>query len=164
MHFPAPKPCESGKIWKEAGHDCNENCGDNYDCSAATQVPGCFCPDGMKFDGYECVAPTECPCPRYENGEWVHYPIGAYYMANRCEMWYVALSCLMLSGHCNTWHCTHALHSAKSINTMFPGKIIKINNLDLTQIVLNIENVIVNQEQIVLQSDLFVQETLMSQW
>lgn len=94
---PAPK-CENGKIYKECGLDCGQECGSQgyeSECNSIQCVDGCFCPVGTLWDGDKCVKKEECSCRRKAEGK--RYAVGDHYI-NDCE------KCTCSSG--GLWKCT----------------------------------------------------------
>jgi hypothetical protein len=88
IHIPAPPACASNRVFMECGHDCNKVCGTEEDCTYAECIEGCFCPDGTKWDGIQCVTADQCPCVRNQGPSGSDtYPLGSFYMASNCEQW-----------------------------------------------------------------------------
>ena len=66
--------CTEGAIYNPCTSPCPQSCGSQAvsDCSDATCVEACRCPDGQLLDRGNCVEPEECGCT-LENG--IYLPV-----------------------------------------------------------------------------------------
>ena len=66
--------CPEGTIYDPCTTPCPASCGSQpvSDCSDATCVEACRCPDGQLLDRGRCVEPEDCGCT-LENG--MYYPV-----------------------------------------------------------------------------------------
>ncbi len=85
----APPKCSNGLVYTECGRSCSEQCNTGVpqdSCATSTCYDGCYCPNGARWDGTQCVPADLCPCLR--GAENKPYPSGAEYTLG-CEQWFV---------------------------------------------------------------------------
>ena len=57
--------CPGGTVYDPCASPCQPSCGDSNDetnCTDATCIETCRCPDGQILDGDRCVDPSQCGC------------------------------------------------------------------------------------------------------
>ena len=67
--------CPEGTVYDPCGSQCPDTCGDmenSANCTDATCIETCRCPDDQVLDGNHCVNPDDCGCT-WENG--MYYPV-----------------------------------------------------------------------------------------